>query len=51
MLTTLRTELYVQNLEGSEVAMSLAEKQNKSGNAYNERLLVLRTQGYLGYCR
>jgi hypothetical protein len=51
MLHLLRTELYAQNFENGELSMSLVEKLNKSGNAYNERLLLLRSPGYLGYCR
>jgi hypothetical protein len=52
MLQFLRSDIFQQNLEQSEVALSLCHKLNESGNGYNERLLVLRTpNGYIGYSR
>jgi hypothetical protein len=52
MLQFLRSNIFQQKIGGSDMALSLCQKLNESGNGYNERLLVLIMPGaYLAYGR
>jgi hypothetical protein len=46
----LSNDIYEQNLDDKELCYSLVEKEGEKKMTFNERLLVLHSHGWIGYC-